>query len=261
MNHIEKSIMRLKEFEPPEGYYLAFSGGKDSCVLKALADMAGVKYDAHYNWTTVDPPELVRFIREQHPDVVFERPKLTMFQLIKKKKFPPTRKARYCCAELKERGGEGRMVLTGVRWEESVKRRNQPMVEKGKRKGLKPIIDWGCDQIWQFIRDNNIPYCSLYDTGFYRLGCVLCPMAGKYQRKKEAIRWPKIYKAYLHTLKYCVKHNDQKRDWSTPEKVMRWWLELDYNEEVFPEDDEMPLFSQWVSSPPRPGKNNQKERS
>jgi phosphoadenosine phosphosulfate reductase len=87
MNHIEKSIMRLKEFEPPEGYYLAFSGGKDSCVLKALADMAQVKYDAHYNWTTVDPPELVRFIKDYHPDVIIEKPKLSMFQLIKKKNF------------------------------------------------------------------------------------------------------------------------------------------------------------------------------
>lgn len=29
---VEKSIERLKAFEPKEGYYLAFSGGKDSVV-------------------------------------------------------------------------------------------------------------------------------------------------------------------------------------------------------------------------------------
>lgn len=46
---VQVAIDRLKAFEPPEGYYLAFSGGKDSVVIKALADMAEVKYDAHYN--------------------------------------------------------------------------------------------------------------------------------------------------------------------------------------------------------------------
>lgn len=72
---VETAIKRLQTFEPPEGYYLAFSGGKDSVVIKALADMAGVKYDARYNLTSVDPPELVRFIKDEHPDVVIEVPK------------------------------------------------------------------------------------------------------------------------------------------------------------------------------------------
>ena len=66
---VEKAIARLQTYEPPEGYYLCFSGGKDSCVIKALADMAGVKYDAHYAVSSVDPPELVRFIKDEHPDV------------------------------------------------------------------------------------------------------------------------------------------------------------------------------------------------
>lgn len=49
---VETAIQRIKMFEPSDGYYLAFSGGKDSVVIKALADMAGVKYDAHYNVTS-----------------------------------------------------------------------------------------------------------------------------------------------------------------------------------------------------------------
>jgi len=81
---VSKAIDRLKAFEPEEGYYLAFSGGKDSVVIKALADMAGVKYDAHYSLTTVDPPELVRFIKEKHPEVEIVKPKLSMWKLIEK---------------------------------------------------------------------------------------------------------------------------------------------------------------------------------
>ena len=63
MTKVEVAIERIKQIEPRGGsFYLAFSGGKDSCVIKALADMAGVKYDAVYRVSSVDPPELVRFI-------------------------------------------------------------------------------------------------------------------------------------------------------------------------------------------------------
>lgn len=140
---VQKSIERLKAFEPEEGYYLAFSGGKDSVVCKALLDMSGCKYDATYRVTTVDPPELVRFIKNQHPDVIREIPRysetyknaklagkpITMWNLIPEKLYPPTRIVRYCCEKLKESGGDGRMTVTGVRWEESVNRkRNQGAV-------------------------------------------------------------------------------------------------------------------------------------
>lgn len=130
IDKVEKAIQRLKLYEPPEGYYLCFSGGKDSVVIKALADMAGVKYDAHYNVTSVDPPELVRFIKREYPEVEFEYhydkngKRITMWSLIASKQMPPTRLARYCCAYLKESGGGGRLKITGVRWAESTRRKN-----------------------------------------------------------------------------------------------------------------------------------------
>lgn len=134
---VQTAIDTLRFFEPKDGsgYYLAFSGGKDSVCIKALADMAGVKYEAHYHVTSVDPPELVRFVKAEYPDVAFEHPKdktgkpITMWGLIRKKKYPPTRLARYCCAALKENGGIGRTTVTGVRWSESTNRmKNQGIV-------------------------------------------------------------------------------------------------------------------------------------
>ena len=145
---VKTSIERMKAFEDvakkhadngKEGYYLSFSGGKDSVVVKALADMAGVPYDAHYRVTSVDPPELVKFIKEKHPDVQIDIPRyktgedvgkqITMWNLIPRKLMPPTRIARYCCKYLKEDGGDGRMCITGVRWAESVNRqKNQGLV-------------------------------------------------------------------------------------------------------------------------------------
>ena len=116
------AVARLREFEPPEGYYLAFSGGKDSVVIYDLAVKAGVKFDAHYSVTGVDPPELVRFIKQQYPDVKRHRPEETMWQLIVKNKIPPTRLMRYCCSALKETGG-GTVGFTGIRAAESNKGR------------------------------------------------------------------------------------------------------------------------------------------
>ena len=54
---VQIAMERLRAFEPNEGYYVAFSGGKDSQVIYHLCKEAGVKMDAHYSLTTVDPPE------------------------------------------------------------------------------------------------------------------------------------------------------------------------------------------------------------
>jgi len=166
---VEESLKRIKQFDPrsfsgKDGYYLAFSGGKDSVVCKALLEMAGVKYDAHYRVTSVDPPELVRFVKEKHPDVERCVPRyteygggaylgddyvgkpITMWNLIPRKMMPPTRVARYCCEYLKESGGDGRLTITGVRWAESVNRR--------KKQGLATIS--GSTKVSKELADN--PY-------------------------------------------------------------------------------------------------------
>lgn len=120
---VNAAIKRLQSFEPEEGYYLCFSGGKDSQCIYHLAKMAGVKFDAHYTVTTVDPPEVVRFIHFNYPDVQFEHHG-SMRQIIMNKGMMPSRMARFCCSELKETGGKGRIVITGVRWAESPRRKN-----------------------------------------------------------------------------------------------------------------------------------------
>ena len=72
IDRVQLSITILREYEPPEGYYLAFSGGKDSIVLHRLAEMAGVKFTAHYAYSGLDAPELVSFIKSVYPAVIFE---------------------------------------------------------------------------------------------------------------------------------------------------------------------------------------------
>ena len=139
----KKAIDRLRAFEPEsEPYYLCYSGGKDSDAIRILADLAGVKHDIVHNLTTADAPETVRYVRSV-PGVQIDRPKKSMWRLIEEKMVPPTRLMRYCCAELKERGGVGRLKITGVRWAESPRRREAAGVIKiiGKPKLVQKLAD------------------------------------------------------------------------------------------------------------------------
>ena len=113
IDKVKIAIERLQAFVPAEGYYGAFSGGKDSITIYRLVQMADVKCDWHYNITTVDPPELVQFIKRQYPEVQRDHPARSMWEMIREYHFPPMRQRRYCCRELKETGGHGRLIVTG----------------------------------------------------------------------------------------------------------------------------------------------------
>ena len=227
------AIGRLKEHEPIDGYYLAFSGGKDSVCIYDLAKKAGVNFEAYFHFTTVDPPELVRFVKENYQDVIWIKPKMSMFQLIERKGFPPTRQIRYCCERLKENGGTGKTVITGVRREESQSRSTRPIFHQDTRIKskyfLNPIIDWKTKTVWDYIRQNNLKYCSLYDEGFDRIGCIMCPLQSSEQMEKEALRWPKFYKAYERAIARGIKRNMERGriprvSGLTAEDTMRWWI-------------------------------------
>ena len=148
IDKVQTAIERLRAFEPKDRpYWLAFSGGKDSQCIYHLCEMAGVKFDAHYSVTSVDPPELVRFIKEHYPDVSRDIPHdkdgkpITMWNLIPKKMFPPTQRFRYCCEKLKESQGIGRVTVTGVRWSESVRRKRMQAVATIRTDDQKIIAD------------------------------------------------------------------------------------------------------------------------
>ena len=259
VDKVQIAIDRLKAFEPSDGYWLAFSGGKDSVVIKRLAQMAGVKFEAHYSVTSVDPPELVRFIKDVHPDVSFDIPRykdgapITMRNLISKKTMPPSRRVRYCCERLKESSGKGRITITGVRWAESANRKNnqhlvivnsQSKTKKlifndendesrraveqcyrTKKTLLNPIVDWMDEDVWEFIRTYKEPYCRLYDSGYERLGCIGCPLSSNMEKEFEA--YPKFKIRYIRAFDQMLKNREEKGisgAWKTGEEVMDWWL-------------------------------------
>ena len=243
----------------PDGYHLAFSGGKDSMVLYHLAKMAGVKFKAHMQVTTIDPPELMQFVRANYPDVVLHRPTINFYDLIVKKQMLPLQHVRYCCAYLKEQAGAGTVTLLGIRAAESTRRaaRNELEVSGHKFSGsldqfnrrsdrsfacvngkdkimLSPIFRWSDADVWNLIRGQGLPYCRLYDEGYHRIGCIFCPMASTKIKAKDRMRYPGVEKAIKRSIQQLIDNNGYMNNYqATADEIFNWWVSNTSAKEFF----------------------------
>ena len=245
----EKMALRL---DPENGFYLAFSGGKDSQCLYHVAKLAGVRFKAHMNLTSVDPAEVIRFVKRNYPDVELIKPKMSIYEMAKKKHLMPTRTLRWCCAEFKETSGAGKVTLIGIRKEESARRAKRGEIStniKGKHNEetfdqwsdheeqmvacvggkdkilVSPIIYWTERDVWEFLNVNDIPHCELYDEGYTRIGCILCPMHRNYQQKmREIKRWPHVKRNWLKTIQWLIDNGYIDHNFNDAETGFRWWI-------------------------------------
>lgn len=242
--------------------WLGFSGGKDSQCLYHLAIAANVPFKAKHQLTTVEPPEVVRFIRRYYPDVIEERQPLSMWRLILKKKHMPTRWERFCCSYYKEMKEPGCVVLTGIRAAESSRRAMRQDVELGAKKVerrwgfsyedaaevdnlqstmvsclhgsdqiiVNPILSWSDNDVWYYLREFlKVPTCKLYSLGYKRIGCILCPLAGAKERWRDANNYPKYFAAMQRTVsrlrkdgKFLPEHPEL-----SDEQCLNYWMSGD----------------------------------
>lgn len=226
---------------------VAFSGGKDSQTVYHLTEAAGVDFEAVYSATTIDPPEVVRFIREHYPSVRFHVPIMSFWQLMEKTRMLPSRRMRYCCSVLKEATHQGRVTLTGVRREESAKRAKRQILDinkkprqfdefergekidvqcfgNGKEKiSVNPILDWTETDVWQYL-DNvvNVRHCELYDQGRHRVGCLFCPMKSRKEIVDDMRRYPHQFERLKKTVAKIAETS--KVFPNDPKAFLEWWL-------------------------------------
>lgn len=242
----EKMALRL---DPENGFYNTFSGGKDSQCLYHLVKLSDVKHKTHMNLTSVDPPEVIRFVKTQYPDVELIKPKMSIYDMAKKKHLLPTMRFRWCCAEFKEMSGAGKVTLIGIRKEESVRRAKRGEVEISNHKFsgsfdlwseheeqmvtcvggwdkilVSPIIHWTERDVWEFLNSNCIPHCELYDQGYTRIGCICCPMSQPRHKAKDIIRWPHVKRNWLKTIQWLIDNGYINHNFSDPETCFRWWI-------------------------------------
>ena len=131
---LQKAEKIALNYDAENGYYLAFSGGKDSQALFHMTQLAGVKFCGHMNLTSVDPPEVIRFVNKNYPEVELIKPGKSIFQHAIEKQILPSMRVRWCCAEYKETAGAGKVTLIGIRKAESSRRAKRNEVEINNRK-------------------------------------------------------------------------------------------------------------------------------
>lgn len=265
IQNAEKLALRMDE----RGFLVAFSGGKDSQVLLALMEMSGVKHHAEMQVTSVDSPNLMRFVRHYYPQVKRNLPNRNMWQIILDKGMLPTRLARFCCAELKEKNGAGCCTAIGIRAAESTKRAKRHAVEViGQRIGydivdgklheqltwggqlfdndrqsnvycvggkdkvvIAPIFEWKDNDVWNFIHEYNMPYCDLYNKGFHRIGCLFCPMASPKEKARELQMFPKVAeRVYIRAIRELMEQGKYDK-FHSPEQVFQWWISNESSED------------------------------
>lgn len=212
-----------------------------------LAEAAGVEFEAVYSATTIDPPEVVRFIRKQYPNVKFNVPKMSFWQLAENIRMLPNRHMRYCCSILKEQTSPGRVTLTGVRREESIKRAKRQILDINKkprqfdefersdkvdiqcfgngkeRITVNPILDWTETDVWEYLNSVvKVPHCELYDIGRHRVGCLFCPMKSRKEIVDDMQRYPHQFNRLKKTVAKIAETS--KEFPGDPKAFLEWWL-------------------------------------
>lgn len=238
---LQNGVELAKLYDPVDGYWLGFSGGKDSQALYHVAKMAGVPFKAHMSLTSVDPPAVIRFVKTHYPDIDLIKPKESIYNAALRKQILPTALARWCCDLYKEHAGAGKVTLTGIRKAESTRRskRNEVEVSRKKFSGtqeefvewqtekrmndskysletesqirciggkdsiiINPIIYWTESDVWEFLNDvAKVPHCELYDQGHTRIGCIFCPMANKKNFHRDEREYPHQRHKWIETIK------------------------------------------------------------
>lgn len=197
---------------------------------------------------------------------------VNMFSLIAQKGIPPTRLVRYCCGVFKEGTEKNKVVALGVRAAESKRRQNrdifstsvgklanskhfglshvQEVFEEAKEQDevwdcvivstarkrktilVNPIYDWSDAEVWEYIHENNIAYNELYDMGYSRVGCILCPLANKREKQRDILTFPaykeryiKAFEKMLEVRKERGKDDSKGGVWKDAKSVFKWWIE------------------------------------
>ena len=124
----------------------------------------------------------------------------------------------------------------GIRAEESSNRAKRGRISNfGKEIHFHPIFMWNEGDIWEYIEKYEIPYCSLYDEGFSRIGCMICPYilgsnkSGEYNKrlKTAMIKWPRVYRHFEKIVNEYVferrKAEGRVREDNFKEYIENWY--------------------------------------
>ncbi|MEB2836286.1 MAG: phosphoadenosine phosphosulfate reductase family protein [Desulfurococcales archaeon] len=172
---------------------VSYSGGKDSLAALHLTLELGYRPTLIFNDTGIELPETresVRRIAEEYGLEVLVADAGDAFWRAVERVGPPGKDYRWCCKVsklaplarlLNERFPDGALNIVGQRAYESLDRARSPRVWRNRWiphvLNIAPIHEWSQLHVWLYIWANRLPYNPLYERGFDRIGCFMCPAA------------------------------------------------------------------------------------
>lgn len=249
---------------------LAIKSGIDFEVSHSITTVDAPQTNRHVNEVFAELKE--KGIKAYKAMPSYKGKPINMFSLIAQKGIPPTRLVRYCCGVFKEGTEKNKVVALGVRAAESKRRQNrdifstsvgkltnskhfslphvQEVFEEAKEQDevwdcaivstarkrktilVNPIYDWSDAEVWEYIHENNIAYNELYDMGYSRVGCILCPLANKREKQRDILTFPaykeryiKAFEKMLEVRKERGKDDSKGGVWKDAKSVFKWWIE------------------------------------
>jgi len=220
-----------QDYDPELNTAVAFSGGKDSTATLALVreyhkgDLSTV--NVVFNNTGVEYPETVKFVHELQREWGFNlvelKPKTTFWKLVDEYGYPVGKEKRpgrdgtttdNCCYHLKEKPMMDfvkengiKIIYLGITALESHQRmikastHGDCYVAKkwGVRKVL-PILYWSEGEVWNYLKENNIPTNPIYQKkGIDRCGCMPCT-AHKLWKEQICLHYPSLCSKILREI-------------------------------------------------------------
>lgn len=198
---------------------VSYSGGKDSLVTYALVNKALPETDFKVLFvdTGIEFPETVKYVEESsktlgfYDKLIIEKVSTEVFWKAFEMFGPPGRDFRYCCKFAKlapikraiDRVFEGKQCISfvGQRRYESFQRTGSEIWQNSyvsNQINVSPIQNWNSLMIWMYIKWKDLPYNPLYDVGYERIGCWVCPSSNMAQLSILRENHSELYKK-LHT--------------------------------------------------------------
>ena len=195
----------LEQFHPRMA--ISAAGGVDGMVI---VDMAW-RINPEVRVFTLDtgrlPPEtytLFEEVRERYGiNVEFEFPERGQVEEMVNQKGPNLMyrsvENRLACCEIRKVLPLKRKLATldawiaGLRRDQWKTRKSIAKVELDRDHGgivkVNPVADWSSEDIWDYIRKNEVPYHELFDHGYTSIGCAPCTRAVEPGESERAGRW------------------------------------------------------------------------
>jgi phosphoadenosine phosphosulfate reductase len=222
---------------------VGFSGGKDSLVTYLLVEKALEETPPLFFMDTgLELPETIEYLNDfadRHQASIITKEAGDQFWESVDTFGPPARDFRWCCKVLKlgpaalaisEEIGSDTLSFMGQRKLESFQRSVEPRVTSNPwvpgQTSANPIQRWNALEVWLYIFREEEPFNKMYNEGYHRMGCYLCPASPLAEIESLRETHPELYSRWK-------------------EKISQWAEKLGYSEEWADLG-----FWRWKSLPP-----------